>query len=89
LLPTLRKVVSLSEPAVKVTRGPIVESVHRADVAVADNAGRVLFWVGDPGKVTYWRSSAKPIQAVPVIETGAAERFGFEDREIAVMCAVP
>lgn len=87
MLPTLRKVVSLSEPAVKVTRGPIVESVHRADVAVADNAGRVLFWVGDPGKVTYWRSSAKPIQAVPVIETGAAQRFGFEDDEIAVMCA--
>ncbi|MDI7246126.1 MAG: asparaginase [Bacillota bacterium] len=77
----------MSEPAVKVTRGPIVESVHRADVAVTDSAGRVLFWVGDPGKVTYWRSSAKPIQAVPVIETGAAERFAFEDREIAVMCA--
>ena len=77
----------MSEPAVKVTRGPIVESVHRADVAVADSAGRILFWAGDPGKVTFWRSSAKPIQAVPLIETGASARFGFEDREIAVMCA--
>ncbi|MGE5587610.1 MAG: asparaginase [Clostridia bacterium] len=77
----------MSEPAVKVTRGSIVESVHRADVAVADSEGRVLFWVGDPGKVTYWRSCAKPVQAVPVVETGAAQRFGFEDREIAVMCA--
>jgi len=77
----------LSEPAVKVTRGPIVESVHRVDVAVADNAGRVLFWLGDPDKLTYWRSCAKPIQAVPVVETGAAGRFGFDDQEIAVMCA--
>ncbi|HHY32502.1 MAG TPA: asparaginase [Firmicutes bacterium] len=77
----------MSEPAVKVTRGPIVESVHRVDVAVADNAGRVLFWLGDPDKLTYWRSCAKPIQAVPVVETGAAGRFGFDDQEIAVMCA--
>jgi L-asparaginase II len=77
----------LSEPAVKVTRGSIVESVHRVDVAVADGSGDVLYWVGDPNKVTYWRSCAKPIQAIPVIETGAAERFGFDDREIAVMCA--
>lgn len=49
----------MSEPAVKVTRGPVVESVHRADVVVADNTGRVLFWLGDPEKLTFWRSGAK------------------------------
>lgn len=68
----------MSEPAVKLTRGPVVENVHRADVVVTDNTGRVLFWPGDPEKLTSWRSGAKPIQVVPVIEVGTAERFGFE-----------
>ncbi|MEW6228634.1 MAG: asparaginase [Bacillota bacterium] len=65
-------------PAVKTTRGPVVESVHRVVVVAADNTGRVSFWRGDPEKLAFWRSGAKPIQAVPVIEVGAAERFGFE-----------
>jgi L-asparaginase II len=52
----------------------------------ADTSGRVLAFAGDPGKVAYMRSAAKPIQVLPVIETGAADRFGFTDRELAVMC---
>ena len=72
---------------IEVTRGALVESVHRAHAAVVDTAGRVLHAAGDPERVTFLRSSAKPLQALAMVESGAAERFGFTDREIAVMCA--
>lgn len=76
----------MAEPMVEVTRGPLVECRHRGDIAVL--AGRELRWaLGDPETVTYFRSAAKPIQALAVVADGAAERFGFTDAEIAVMCA--
>jgi L-asparaginase II len=71
---------------VEVARGPIVESMHFGVVAVADAEERLLAWVGNPATVTYYRSSSKPLQALPLVESGAAEHFGFSDREIAVMC---
>src|SRR5437016_3345218 len=71
---------------VEVTRGPIVESVHYGVVAVADVEGNLAAWAGDPNVVTYYRSSSKPIQAVPVVESGAADHFGLSDKEIAVIC---
>lgn len=72
---------------IEVTRGTLVESAHRAHAAVVDAAGSILYAAGDPDRVTFLRSSAKPIQALAMVESGAAERFGFTDREIAVMCA--
>jgi L-asparaginase II len=71
---------------VEVTRGPIVESVHFGVIAVSDVEGNLLAWVGNPGAVTYYRSSSKPIQALAVVESGAADHFGFTEREIAVIC---
>lgn len=76
----------MSETLVHVTRGGRVESTHRGSVAVAGSAGTILASVGDPDFKTYFRSSAKPIQAMNVILSGAADRFGFTQREIAVMC---
>lgn len=76
-----------SELLVEVTRGPIVESLHYGNVAVVDSTGQVLYAAGDPQLVTYLRSSAKPIQALPVIETGAADRFGFDVSDLAMVCA--
>ncbi len=64
-----------------------MESRHIGDIAVVDQAGRVVASVGDPWMVTYWRSSAKPVQALPVITSGAADRFKFTDEELAVMAA--
>lgn len=72
---------------IEVTRGTLVESAHRAHAAVVDSGGSVLYAAGDPDRVTFLRSSAKPLQALAMVESGAAERFGFTDREIAVMCA--
>ena len=71
---------------VEVTRGPIVESTHFGIVAVADVDGELAAWAGNPGVVTFYRSSSKPIQAIPLVESGAADHFGFTDKEIAVMC---
>lgn len=72
---------------VELTRGPLVESVFRGDGAVVDSTGRLLFQVGDGQKVTFWRSSAKPIQAIPVITSGAADRFGHTTEHLALFCS--
>ncbi len=71
----------------QVVRGEVVEAVHRGHAAVVDAAGRLLCAAGDPDRVTYMRSAAKPFQAAAVVESGAADRFGLGDRELAVACA--
>ena len=72
---------------VEVTRGPLVESVHRGAFAVADAKGALTMQAGDVDRPIYPRSSLKPVQAIPLIETGAAETFGVSDEEIALACA--
>ena len=75
------------ELRVESTRGGLVESVHRVSAAVVDQAGRLRAAVGDPTLVTFWRSAAKPFQAIPCVADGAAARFEFDDRELALACA--
>ena len=72
-------------PAVEVTRGSVVESVHSAAIAVADHRGTVVARLGGVDHVVFLRSSAKPIQAMAVVESGAMEKFGLTLRELAVM----
>jgi L-asparaginase II len=68
--------------AIEVLRGDVVEARHEVDaVAVAD--GSVVLSAGDPGHVTYFRSSAKPIQALPTVRL----RPDLGDAEIAIACA--
>jgi L-asparaginase II len=74
-------------PLAAVRRGALVESVHRGRLTVCDPAGDVLESVGDPEAYIYARSSAKPLQALPLVLSGAAEAFGLTDRELAVACA--
>jgi L-asparaginase II len=76
----------MSEQVVEVVRGTVVESRHRVHAAVVDAAGLVRASAGDPEKVTFIRSAAKPFQAIPVIAEGAMDRFGITLDEIAVMC---
>jgi L-asparaginase II len=68
-------------------RGPAVENRHLAHVAVVDSAGRLLYTFGDPHRLTLPRSAVKPAQALAVLETGALERFGFDEADLALMCA--
>lgn len=76
-----------AERLVSITRGPLVESVHRGHIAVVDTQGRLVASIGNPEVTTFARSSAKPLQAIPVIESGAVEAYGLVPEEIALMCA--
>jgi L-asparaginase II len=68
-------------------RGPLVETLWRGEVALVDSAGALVASVGDPRKVTFWRSAAKPIQALPLLATGAADAFGYGEKHLAVAAA--
>jgi L-asparaginase II len=74
-----------TEVLVEAWRGSRVESEHRGAIAVADANGRLIAHTGDVGLISYLRSSAKPFQLLPLVESGAADRFGFTDAELAVM----
>jgi L-asparaginase II len=72
---------------VELTRGEIVESVHRGALAVSDAAGRILIQLGDIETPVYPRSAFKMMQALPLIETGAADAFKVTPKELAMACA--
>src|SRR5215210_6853486 len=72
---------------VEVMRGALTESRHRGAVAVVDADGATVLALGDVIRPVYPRSAVKPLQALPLIENGAAERYGFGDEELALACA--
>lgn len=76
-----------SDNIVRVYRGNITESIHRFHLAVVNAGGALLHGAGNPGLLTFARSTAKLIQSLPVIESGAADHFGLSDAEIALCCA--
>jgi len=75
------------EPLVEVRRGGITESRHRGHIVGVTPDGEIVALAGSPETVTFLRSSAKPHQAIPLIASGAADRYGFNEREIALACA--
>jgi len=77
----------MAEKLIEVTRGEIIESMHRGDIAVVNYKGDLLYYLGDPHKVTYIRSAAKPVQAMNVVLSSAYQEYGLELDELAVMCA--
>ena len=68
-------------------RGGIVESAHRGAVAVVDADGAVHSAWGDIERPIFPRSAVKVLQALPLVESGAAERYGLNDEELALACA--
>ncbi|HEV7889980.1 MAG TPA: asparaginase [Pyrinomonadaceae bacterium] len=74
------------EPLVLVTRGSFVESVHAGHLAAVEGDGRTVASVGSPDAVSFMRSATKPFQALPLVTSGAADRFRFDARELAVAC---
>lgn len=68
-------------------RGSVVESRHAVHVAVVDSNGRLVAQAGNPDLVTFWRSAAKPFQALPLVADGVAQRFGLERQDLALACA--
>jgi L-asparaginase II len=71
----------------EVWRGPVLECVHRGTAVVATPAGEVVEAWGDPGRVILPRSACKIIQALPLVESGAADAAGLGTEQLALACA--
>ncbi|MEH6404849.1 MAG: asparaginase [Sneathiella sp.] len=72
---------------VHITRGSMVESRHLVNAAVSDVSGKIVKSWGDVQAPVYLRSAIKPLQAIPLFESGAADAFDLTDREISLACA--
>src|SRR5690242_21719863 len=77
----------MSSELLRATRGDLVETIQRGHLAVVDVQGRLLAGAGDPDRVSYMRSSAKPLQATMVMQSGAAARFAIAGELLAICCA--
>jgi L-asparaginase II len=74
-------------PAAWVERGQGIEAIHAAAIAVVDESSRLTWSLGDPEQVFFARSSIKPLQALPLVEAGGLERFGFGPEQLALCAA--
>jgi L-asparaginase II len=72
---------------VETTRGDRIESAHRGAGAVVDADGRIVMVFGDVERAVYPRSAVKALQALPLVESGTADRLGLSEKEIALACA--
>ncbi len=79
--------MSANPVLVEITRGPAVESRHRGAFVVMDATSKTVWAAGNTQMPVYPRSATKPLQALPLVETGAADRFGLTDKELALACA--
>src|SRR2546428_8684865 len=72
---------------VELHRGTVPESRQRVQVAVVDAGGLVVAQAGEPEYRTFWRSAAKPFQALPLVEDGAVDHFTLTRQDLALACA--
>ena len=79
--------MSIAHPMVEVWRGPLVESRHTGHAVICDASGHIIEAWGDPDLCVYPRSSAKMIQALPLVESGAAAAQGLTAEHLALACA--
>ncbi len=78
----------MSNPVtVEVTRGSLVESRHRGSIVVVDGDGGVVFERGEIDAGVFPRSACKAMQALPLMESGAADAYGFGNKELALACS--
>jgi L-asparaginase II len=78
----------MSNPVlVEALRGARVESWHCGAVAVSDADGRLVLSLGDVERPVYPRSAIKALQALVLLESGAADRYGLGPQELALACA--
>jgi L-asparaginase II len=72
---------------VELVRGTVVESRHRVHVAVVGENRTLVAQAGDPELVTFWRSAAKPFQAMALVADGVGDRFPLTSEDLALICA--
>jgi L-asparaginase II len=71
---------------VEVLRGGLVESTHRGAVCVVDADGATVLALGEVAQPVFPRSAVKALQALPLVESGAADRYGLDEEELAIAC---
>jgi L-asparaginase II len=74
-------------PLVEIWRGDMIESLHSGHAVVCDETGGVVEAWGNPEQVIYPRSACKMIQALPLVESGAADAAGLQSEHLALSCA--
>ncbi len=74
-------------PLLRVQRGEVEEGLLGGHLAAVDAGGAIVASRGDPGRLTYFRSCAKPFQAIAALRTGIVERFGLTAEHVAIICA--
>jgi L-asparaginase II len=74
-------------PMVLVERGEVDEGIHRGHLAACDAGGAIKASVGDASRLTYFRSCAKPLQAIAGLRAGIVERYSLSGEHVAIMCA--
>lgn len=74
-------------PMVELWRGGLLESTHVGHAVICDEAGQIVEAWGDPERIIFPRSSCKMLQALPLIETGAADAHGLTEAHLALSCA--
>ncbi len=74
-------------PMAEIWRGSLLESLHHGHAVICDDSGQIVRSWGDPDAVIYPRSSAKMIQALPLITSGAATKYGLSTEQLALSCA--
>ncbi|MBO0349938.1 asparaginase [Phormidium pseudopriestleyi FRX01] len=84
---TMGKRTAAAALEVRLLREGIIESVHHVQAVVCDNRGRVLSVAGNSETTAFIRSALKPFQALAVTTTGTLERFGLNDRDLAIICS--
>ncbi|MES2976346.1 MAG: asparaginase [Pseudomonadota bacterium] len=74
-------------PLIELSRGQTPENQHLGAVAVVSAQGRLLASAGDAWRMTFTRSTIKPLQALPFMQAGGAKHFGFGSEQVAMLCA--
>ncbi|WP_420411481.1 asparaginase [Roseibium sp.] len=78
----------MTNPAlVDVTRGQLTESLHRGTVAIVDASGKLVCSIGDVDARVFPRSAIKGLQAIPMVESGAADALDLTDAELSLACS--
>lgn len=75
----------MSEIVLHFTRGAHVENIHRGDVAAVNCAGKIVYALGNAKLPMFWRSAAKPFQALPFVKNGGLEKYGITQEELALL----
>ncbi|MFT6676229.1 MAG: L-asparaginase II [Sulfitobacter sp.] len=74
-------------PFAEIWRGPFLESVHSGHAVICDEKGEIVQAWGNPETVILPRSSSKMIQALPLVNSGAADKAGLGTEQLALSCA--